>query len=161
VALSADGRRAASAGDDARVLLWDVRAARLLRTVAVGAGIVDALALSDDGSWLATGGADGRIRVWELATNRLVVQLDAPGGGGVRTLAFGAGAGWLAASGGDARVHLWALPAGRLERSLTAGAPVSALAFAEGGTLQLSAGLADGRVMSWPLAGMSLPGGTR
>lgn len=150
VAISGDGRRAASAGDDARVLWWDVAAGRLLRTVAAGAGIVDALALSADGAWLAAGAADGQVRVWETGTDRLVAHWDARAGA-VRALAFAGGANWLACAGPDGTVTLWDLSTRTLARRLSATAPVAALGYADADGGVLMAGTEDGRLQSWVL----------
>lgn len=151
VALSGDGRRAASAGDDARVLWWDVPGGRLLRAVAPEAGVVDALALSADGSWLASAGADGLIRVWDLARDRLVAQL-APQSGPVRALALGAGAAWLACAGTDGTVTVWDLSTRQVVRRLASPAPVAALGFADAAAGVLVAGTEDGRLQTWVLA---------
>ena len=151
VALSADGRRAASAGDDTRVLWWDTTQARLLGVVAAGAGVVDALALSADGAWLATAGADGRVRVWDLSRDRLVAQLD-PQSGPVRALAFGAGTAWLASAGADGSVTLWDLASRSAVRRLSSPAPVAALGFADAAAGVLVAGTEDGRLLTWALA---------
>jgi WD40 repeat protein len=150
VALSGNGLRAASGGDDARVLWWDVPGGRLLRVVASGSGIVDALALSADGAWLATGGADGQVRVWDAGADRLVAQFDARAGA-VRALAFGGGAAWLASATADGAVTVWDVSRRSAVHRLAGPAAVTALGFADPAASVLVAGTEDGRLLSWPL----------
>ena len=88
VALSPDGNflawvdgvkdLATHTGTENRVRLWDVRAGRELRQLAVSPnvtkqgiafGITD-LAFSPDGKSLATGGCDTNARLWDVATGR-------------------------------------------------------------------------------------------
>jgi WD40 repeat protein len=150
VAVSGNGLRAASGGDDSRILWWDVPAGRLLRVVAAGAGVVDALALSSDAAWLATGGADGQVKVWDMNTDRLAARLD-PKDGPVRALAFAAGAAWLASAGADGSVSVWDLSTRSVVRRLSSPARVAALAFADPAGSVLVAGTEDGRLLTWTL----------
>jgi WD40 repeat protein len=68
VALYQDGARAATAGEDGALRLWDLAAGRGLAAVRGHAGAVRALAISPRGDRAATAGEDGAACLWELAS---------------------------------------------------------------------------------------------
>ncbi len=66
VEVSADGRLAAVAKWDRRVLLIDLESMTLLARLAGNRDRVNAVAFSPDGSRLYSGGSDGSLRIWPL-----------------------------------------------------------------------------------------------
>ncbi|GAA3455626.1 WD40 repeat domain-containing serine/threonine protein kinase [Dactylosporangium matsuzakiense] len=66
VLLSADGRRAVSAADDATVRVWDVATGRGTAVLPGHDGPVTALAAVPGDRFAVSGGADGTLRVWDL-----------------------------------------------------------------------------------------------
>ena len=83
VAVSPDGTRLVSGGDDKTVKLWDVAAGQALRTFEGHSYGVRAVGISRDGAHIVSGGTDGTVKVWEVATGRLV-----------RTFELNASTGW-------------------------------------------------------------------
>ncbi|MEO0529953.1 MAG: WD40 repeat domain-containing protein [Planctomycetota bacterium] len=78
VAISPDGRRVAAAGDDHRLLVWDVETGRQIAELEGHADWVRAARFTPDASRLATVAADRSVCLWslvgsggELATRRL------------------------------------------------------------------------------------------
>jgi WD40 repeat protein len=79
LAFSANGSRIALTGDSGDVEIWDVLAARRLRTIK-GSSQVFTLAFSPDGRQLAASSADSKINVWQLEGDELRASFDVPGG---------------------------------------------------------------------------------
>ena len=69
------GERAATAGDDFAVLVWDLSSGEPLRQLTGHRGKVAGLAAPADGARLATASWDGTVRVWETATGALLAEL--------------------------------------------------------------------------------------
>ena len=68
---SRDGRSAVTAGDDNRMIVWDVRASAVRETLQTSSQTTG-LAISPDGRTLYSGGVDGKVVIWDLAGNRRI-----------------------------------------------------------------------------------------
>jgi WD40 repeat protein len=108
LAVSPDGTKLASVGDDMACRIWDIASGnRLLemrghaeQTPQNFTSMLYCCAYSNDGRYLATGDRVGHVVIWEAATGRKAAELDAPtlytwdgtqrirSIGGVRALAF-------------------------------------------------------------------------
>lgn len=66
LAVSADGRRVLSAGEDKTVHWWDATARRSIRSFTGHPTAVTAVALSGDRPEAVSGGEDGSIWLWRL-----------------------------------------------------------------------------------------------
>ena len=62
-------RRLASASEDGRLMIWDVRRGRRLKTFGSEGIAITALAVTDDGRQAMTAGADGAVRVWNIGAD--------------------------------------------------------------------------------------------
>lgn len=134
VAIAADGRRVATAGDDGRVLVWNPADARPLRLDEVLAdppppgpafaelsghrGAVYALDFAPDGKSLASGGRDNAVRLWDLSTGQERHALRGHSGQ-VRSVRFAPEGGLLLSAAQDATLKLWD-PAGYAEQRVVA-----------------------------------------
>jgi WD40 repeat protein len=100
-ALAPDGRTLATAGEDGRLLLWDLPTRRLLAAFsgdAEGDGAPSALhavAFSPQGRWIASGGAGGEVVVWNRRARHEVRRLAVAGS--VQSLGFSPDGGRLLA----------------------------------------------------------------
>ncbi len=126
VTATADGRVAASAGEDGRIRVWDLQADLELIAFAGGHAVyIDVLALSPEGRRGASGDRDGRIRVWDVSSGTVVRELR--GKGGVRALTFSPDGAQLMSLGGDGDLQAWDLATATTTREWKA--PSSALHF--------------------------------
>ncbi len=148
LALSCDGRTAASASRDGTVRVWDLATRRELGVVIRGVGGFSCVAFGPDGRTLAAGGLDGRLVVWDVESNQELAML-ARSGPAVRALAFSPDGTTLAAAGDACSIHVWDLPSCR-ERAILRShtESVNGLAFAPDGTMLVSAGF-DGQAIVW------------
>jgi hypothetical protein len=65
VAVSPDGRRIVSAGDDKTAKVWDVKTGQHLLTLAGHADDVNAVAVSRNGQYVVSASDDRTVRVWD------------------------------------------------------------------------------------------------
>jgi len=125
--VSADGTRVVTLSEYAkRIVLWDVAAAKAIRTFDMNAS-VQAVAISRDGARIAAGSSELKVRVWDAAKGDLVHTFDVSPAkqpqrhSPVTALAFSAGGAVLAACQGHdddlKRVTLWDVASGQLVRT--------------------------------------------
>ena len=116
IAVSADGTRALSGGDDRQAILWDLQTGAEIRRFSGHTGIVRAVDLSPDGRTLASGGfsgdsmmAPGELILWDATTGQEIRRLAGHQFGIVAARFTPDGLGLLASSG-DAAIFADSLP---------------------------------------------------
>jgi WD40 repeat protein len=110
VAVSPDGKRVVSGGDNSLVRIWDAATMRLQEVLGVSY-VVYSTAFTPDGKTLAVGCADGNIQFWDVGTTpaRRLSALNTSSRG-VHSLAFTADGKKLALGSGDGHIHIWEGP---------------------------------------------------
>src|SRR5262249_39326522 len=73
LALSPDGKRLASAGDDEVIKIWDPATGKVLLTLEGHEDAVNAVAFSPDGKRLASASDDGTVRIWDADGKEVAV----------------------------------------------------------------------------------------
>jgi WD40 repeat protein len=159
VAISADGSRAVSAGDDGTVTVWDLTTATAIlrrRTWAV-----NGVAISADGSRAVSAGDDGTVKAWDVTTGAVDTTLSPRrsrrwfsiryGGhkGRVNGVAISADGSRAVSAGDDGTVRMWDLTTGtgigKLEGHI---GPARGVAISADGSLAVSGGY-DRTVRVW------------
>ncbi len=108
-AVTPDGKRCVTAGEDKVVTVWDVTAGKAtpLRQLK-GAGAVTCAALLADGRRVLTGGEDKTVRLWDVASGRELMRFTGHSDK-VNALALSPDGNRAASAGADKMVLLWDL----------------------------------------------------
>jgi serine/threonine protein kinase len=168
LAVSADGKRAASGGGarggpiDLTVHLWDLE-----RRAADGAPLaghqnrVQSLAFDPDGKRLLSGDAEGAVRLWDLET-RKARTLEGHDGLGANGVAFSPDGTQAATAGGDGQLILWDVAGAKeIGHAQASAKPLRAVLLLPGQPPAVTAG-DDGLIRLWDVTTRketaSLPG---
>lgn len=107
LALSADGKRFATAGEDDKILLWEEDSEEQAGRIATSRerGTIS-LAFSHDGKFIASGGNDNQIRIYDVESSKEIKALEghqAP----VCNLVFSSDGKLLASADGQGHLRIW------------------------------------------------------
>jgi hypothetical protein len=154
VALSPDGARAASGGDDATVHLWDVQTGKERHACKAGPGRVRCVDYAPDGRHVLSGhdgaGSDNLVRLWDAEAGKELRRF-AGHTGGVNGVAFlPDGRSFLSASL-DGTVRQWDVKTGKELRRMEHRGGAYGVAVSPDGRRALSAGWGDRAVRLWDL----------
>lgn len=151
LALSPDGKIAASAGADNKVILWDLAAQKAIKTLEGHKAQAYGVAFNPDGKLLASTSGDKTVILWDIATGKPVHTL----GGALDSLYqvfFTPDGKFVAAGGVDKTPRMWDVATGK-EVKAFAGQPdeIYGLKISPKGTRFATSGY-TGAVLIWDLA---------
>jgi pimeloyl-ACP methyl ester carboxylesterase len=157
VTFSPDGAWMASAGYNAPIDIWDVKAWQVVQTLAGHTDRVFGMAFSPDGRLLASGSgmgpsdvSDSVVKVWDIASGSEVHTLKGHRGD-VHAVAFSPTGRLVASASTDYTVRVWDVRSGALVHTLRHGNGLYDVAFSPDGRL-LAAGGCDRTVKLWDVA---------
>jgi hypothetical protein len=152
VAISRDGRLAASAGDDGTVRIWDLTGRRELHCLKGHTGEVSAVAFSPDGKALVSAGRDRLLLIWDVEKGTKVGALRGHTDP-VRCVAFSPDGRSIASGSDDRSVRVWRAADGKEIAAMSGHErAVTSLAWAPDGKRLLSGSL-DGTARLWDVTG--------
>jgi WD40 repeat protein/serine/threonine protein kinase len=106
-AISPDGTRLASGGEDRTVRLWDAATGALLATYRGHTSKVLGVAFSPDGARLVTTSFDGTVRQWDAATGQEAEPPYDRHSAEVSTAVYSPDGQWVASAGADRTIRVW------------------------------------------------------
>jgi serine/threonine protein kinase len=151
VAVSRDGQRILSGGQDAKLRLWDLESGQLLQIMSGHRGVIYSLAFSADGSRALSAGGDNMARLWDLKTGQELLRFQRHTNE-VTSVAFSPDGRRALSASGDQTIRLWELENGQLVRQFNGHtARVWSAVFSPDGQYILS-GSEDRSVRLWEVA---------
>lgn len=106
VAVHQGANRAASAGSDGKIILFELSDRRKLRTISAHPGGAIALTFSPDGKWLLSGGEDNNARIWDAISGDSVATFSGHTGP-VSAIAFSGNSRYAITGSADKTARIW------------------------------------------------------
>ncbi|MDR2761928.1 MAG: protein kinase [Planctomycetaceae bacterium] len=148
VAISADGKVAASAGRDVAIKIWDIEKQRSVCELVGHSDWVRSIVMTRDGRFLASGSWDGTARVWNIASGKCVRVTDERIKS-ITRLAISPQGRLVAIANAHGRVVLWDVLTSSIRGGFRVGSSsVNALKFSCDGKYLVTGG-EDGNVLLW------------
>jgi len=152
LAISPDGKRCASCGEDTVIVLWDLVNDEELFTLRKHTAGVNSVSFSPDGKQLVSASEDRSVRIWDLAGKKAVASLT--GYVGARRARWSPDGKTIAMASSDGNLSFWDTDEPRkvLHTTTRHKGYINGLAYSPDGKLVASAGNNDGKVLLWTVA---------
>lgn len=117
IAFSPKGNMIVSGSYDEAVFLWDVRTARLMRSLPAHSDPVSSVDFVRDGTLIASCSSDGLIRIWDTGTGQCLKTLVHEDNAAVTSVRFAPNGRYVLAATLDSAVRLWNYVDGRVVKT--------------------------------------------
>ncbi len=144
--VAAHGLRAATAGGDGVVRIWDLKTGKQFHALTGHEKAATAVSFSPDGSRVATGALDGAIRCWATGSGTQLWQR-AGHPGPVNALAFAPDGAVIGSAGADG-IRYWRSDGSERGATRVAKSTATGIAFPSSGTTVIAT-FADNRIRVW------------
>jgi WD40 repeat protein/DNA-binding SARP family transcriptional activator len=150
LAVSTDGARFGTTGQDGTAAVWDTATGERLLTLGGHEGWVFNIAFSSDDLHLATTDESGAVRLWDAASGQLLRTWQGHDGPAVG-VEFSPDGQWLATTGADGVARIWDIVSGTVQMALTGHTSwVGGLAFSPDAS-RVATASADATARIWDL----------
>jgi WD40 repeat protein len=146
-AFAPDGKTLATVGDDAQLIVWDVRSGKALITTKMGGGF-GSVEYSADGKRLLTAGTDKIVRLWDARTGKETRSF-AGHTQPIYVACFTPDNRYIVSTGIDGVTRVWDVATGKQVRTIPGGA--HALAISPDGKYAITSG-AGNNLTLWEIA---------
>jgi WD40 repeat protein len=137
LAFTRDGKLLATAADDKRARIWNVRTGAVEHVLRGHMAEINGIAFSPDGKTVATAGADHTVRLWSAKTGKQIRKLHTQGS--VNNVAFSRRRDELVAGSAGLNTPIWNYKTGKVLQKLPASS-VTAVGFSPDGRFVATGG---------------------
>jgi len=152
--MSPNGKRAAAAGADKMIRVYDPESGKLEATLAGHSAAVTSIAFFSDGNRLASGGGDRVLKIWDVTGKKVVKEMpghDLP----VLAVALSPDGKLLVSGGADGTARGWDPESGKALWTWSGKSKAVCAASIRSGGKQLALGTADGSLVVLDITGTS------
>lgn len=151
VAVNSDGSLAVTAGDDTRLVLWDMKTGEPIREFVGHQGAVNAVEFSPNDSLIASAGDDNVLALWEVETGEFTTLFEGHSDA-VWDVAYSPDGTMLASASRDNTIFLWDTETGEsINRLFGHTFRITGVDFNHDGTRLISSSF-DNTIILWDVA---------
>jgi len=114
LSVSSDGRFALTGADDKKIILWDVKSGKRIRTLEGHLGGVNSVCFSPDGKYAVSGSDDGTLILWDISRGEKVSIFEGHSLSDVNSVCFSPDGQYVLSGSSDKTMILWNIRKGEI-----------------------------------------------